>query len=213
MQLYRDLRITDLQHIERITDRADLALDGVFEVSERSGFSGDDLFPVPLVGVDGMEIVHLFITADRIHIGIKTFTRGKTICVERHALPFCKRMYDDGISARFLHVKTNGTFHTAQVVVQSRFGVNEKRGGNTLQIEHEAKSFFKGTLEHTDGILCIIHTEGRLITLRHNYFTHKDKSSNVFTKIYYSIAPYPLFVKKISPLQKGMPGKNLLFST
>ena len=39
----------------------------------------DDFFPVPLVYKDRVDVIRVFISADRIHIGIQTFTVVETV--------------------------------------------------------------------------------------------------------------------------------------
>ena len=55
---------------------------------------GDDLFPVPLVDIDGVQVVEILIAADRVHIGVDAMSRLDAVLTERHSLPFCKRLYD-----------------------------------------------------------------------------------------------------------------------
>ena len=52
----------------------------------------DDLFPVPLVYIDRVDIVGDFIAADGVHIGVKSFAVCKAVFLERVALPLCKRL-------------------------------------------------------------------------------------------------------------------------
>ena len=85
-----------------------------------------------------MEIVHLLIASDRVHVGIETLARGKSVGMQRHALPFRQRMDDDGIPARFFDIKTNRTLHPVQVVVQSGIRIDEKRRRYPLEIQHIA---------------------------------------------------------------------------
>ena len=42
----------------------------LFEELTGSLLLGDDLLPVPLIDIDGMDIIGILITADRIHVGV-----------------------------------------------------------------------------------------------------------------------------------------------
>ena len=54
----------------------------------------NDLFPVPLIHINGVDIIGILIPADGVHIGIKTLAGQETISAKSHPLPFCQRMND-----------------------------------------------------------------------------------------------------------------------
>ena len=47
--------------------------DGVLQGVQISVFSGDDLFPIPLIHIDGMDIVRLLVPAYGAHVCIQAF--------------------------------------------------------------------------------------------------------------------------------------------
>ena len=68
--------------------------DGLFQSLQIPLILGDDLLPVPLVYIDGVDVVGFFILADGTHVGVETLTGLKTILLQGIALPFCQRLYD-----------------------------------------------------------------------------------------------------------------------
>ena len=85
----------------------------LFEELTGSLLLGDDLLPVPLIDIDGMDIIGILITANRVHICIETFSNGETISTECHSLPLCKGMYDfQGAVILFLNAEGYGTLYT-----------------------------------------------------------------------------------------------------
>ena len=44
-----------------------------------------------------MDVVELFISSDRIHVGIETASRFYPVSAESHSLPFCQRLNDFNI--------------------------------------------------------------------------------------------------------------------
>ena len=70
----------------------------------------NDLFPIPLVNKNRMNVIRDLVAADRVHIRVEPFSMGKTIFLQRIALPLGKGLNDLGISAGlFLDVKSNRT--------------------------------------------------------------------------------------------------------
>ena len=48
----------------------------------------DDLFPVPLIHIDRVEVVKRFIPPDSVHICIQSLAGVESVAMERIALPF-----------------------------------------------------------------------------------------------------------------------------
>ena len=66
---------------------ADNGLHRVLQVVQVPVPGGDDLFPVPLVHIDGVEVVGDLVPADGIHVGDQTFPHREVVVVQGHALP------------------------------------------------------------------------------------------------------------------------------
>ena len=84
----------DTERVVRLADRAHDVAHGALEIGNVPVLSRDDLFPVPLVDVDGVEVVDLLVTADGVHVGEKSLAGVKLIALERQALPLGQRMHD-----------------------------------------------------------------------------------------------------------------------
>ena len=93
-------------------------VDSTLEGIQGTLFTSNDLFPVPLVNIYGMDIVGLLITANGAHVGVKTFSCGKTVFLECIAFPFCERLYNLSFSGVLVFdIKGYGTFDSVQIIV------------------------------------------------------------------------------------------------
>ena len=116
--MFRGIRIFVPDLMLHMLDDLKDCIHGLLQGFNGALFFGDDLFPVPLVYIAGVEIIQLLITADRVHIGVKTFARLKIILLQRHALPFCEGMDNlDGLAGHACKVELHRAFHAAQVVI------------------------------------------------------------------------------------------------
>ena len=109
-----------------------------------SVFLRDDFFPVPLIHIDGMEIVQFFIAPDRVHIRVKSGARLEVVLAESHPLPLGKRLHD--LNFLFTHIldcKTYCTFYTVEVIVQSCLRSHEQRCGNASQLQSVCQFLLK----------------------------------------------------------------------
>jgi hypothetical protein len=99
-------------------------------------FFGDDLFPVPLVYVNGVDIVQIFIPADCYHICVKTLSVRKSVFFQCVAFPFGKGVYDLGVASfdRF-DIKTYRAFYTIKVVIKAGFRGYKCRGGYSEKVQ------------------------------------------------------------------------------
>ena len=65
----------------------------IFKRIQRAVLPGNDLFPVPLIHVDGVDIVGDLIPADGAHVRIKPFALPEAVFFQRVALPFGKGLH------------------------------------------------------------------------------------------------------------------------
>ena len=86
---------------------------------------GDDLFPVPLVHVDGVDVVGVLVAADRHHVGVQAFTYAESVFSQRVALPFGQGMDDFCHLAGFFDVKRDRALHAIEIVIESGFGADK----------------------------------------------------------------------------------------
>ena len=132
-ETHGQLRVENLDAREGVADRLNNACDRLLEVVDRAGFGRDDLFPVPLVDVNGVQVIHFFITADGVHIGIKALARLKAVFVKGEPLPFGERVDDLCLRPGFENIKRDGAFNAVEVVVDAGRGIDEQRRGNPLE--------------------------------------------------------------------------------
>ena len=57
------------------------ALHGVLEYLKASVFLPEHTFPVPLVHIEGVEVIRRLVAADCVHIGVEAFARLKAIAL------------------------------------------------------------------------------------------------------------------------------------
>ena len=97
--------------------------------------TGDRFFLVPLVHIDRVEVVQLFVAPDRIHIRIQAAAGFDSVLAERVALPFGQRLHDLGrLLVHIFQRETDPSFAPAQVVVQTGSREHEKRCRDTPQL-------------------------------------------------------------------------------
>ena len=69
-------------------NRAADGADGRLQIIKRTVGRCDDLFPIPLIDINRMQVIHFLVAADGIHIRIQSLARLKTVFIERHPFPF-----------------------------------------------------------------------------------------------------------------------------
>ena len=84
----------------------------VLQKVQRALVSGDDLFPVPLVHIDAVQVVQFFIAADGVHVGDKALAGAEAILVQGIALPFCQAVNDLGLLVQAGNIERDRAFHT-----------------------------------------------------------------------------------------------------
>ncbi len=67
---------------------------GLFQEIQAPLLPGNDFFPVPLIHVDGMDVVRLFIPADCAHVRIEPFSVGKSVLFQCKPFPLGQRMHN-----------------------------------------------------------------------------------------------------------------------
>ena len=123
-------------------------------------FPADDLFPIPLIHVDGVDIVGLFVAADRDHIRVESFTHGKTVFIQGIAFPFGEGVDDFRHLAGFLDIEGNRPLHAVQVVVEPGFGADEQRSGDAAEIQPFRKEILEEVLDSLNCDLGLVKIQG-----------------------------------------------------
>ena len=87
IQFHPQLGIPDMQPVIGVADRPDDGPDDQLQVFQISVFPGNNFLPVPLVYVDGMDIIQIFIPADGVHICVQAIAYTEMIPLQRKTLP------------------------------------------------------------------------------------------------------------------------------
>ena len=105
--------------LHRLQGAVDLA-DRILEIVEGSVFFTYGLFPVPLVYVEGMEVVEILKRADGVHVGVEAIAGRYVVGSEFHPFPFCEGMHHFGAPAiESLYGEAYRVFHAVKVVVDA----------------------------------------------------------------------------------------------
>ena len=147
---------------------------GVLEIVEIAVLLADDLFPVPLVHIDRVDIVeHRLVAPDGVHIGVKALALIEVILAQRPALPLCQRLYD--LALRAVHggdIEGDRTFDAVQVIVQAGIGAHEQRRGYALEIQRRAQILLKAPLDKFDGSLRLVDVQPGRVPLGNDAAAH-----------------------------------------
>ena len=106
--------------MEPVVGIADCPNDGIYnelQIVQVPVFAGNDLLPVPLIHINGVDIVELLVPADGVHIGVQSITYGKAVALQSQSLPFCQRMDHLSFFAHGRNVEGDRTLVAVQVVV------------------------------------------------------------------------------------------------
>ena len=88
--------------------------------------------PVPLVDVDGMDVVDLIVRTDGVHVGVKSRSGSESVVRQCHALPLCKALNDfHGGLPHIAHVETHRPLDAVQVIVDSAIRLHEQCRSDT----------------------------------------------------------------------------------
>ena len=126
---------------------------GILEVLLGALFTGDDLFPVPLVNEDRVGVIGIVITADSLHVGVDTLAGLVTVAVESHSLPFSQGLNDLGLAVYFLDVEIDLALNTVEVIVDSAALSYNKRSGHTVKGEYDRQCLLEDVLDVLDCVL------------------------------------------------------------
>ena len=143
------------------------------QIVHRPVFQVDDFFPVPLVHVDGVQVVHVLIPADGVHVGVQAVAHVEIIALEGLTLPLGQGVDHLCLGAGGLDAEADGAFHAVQVVVQAGGRFHEQGSGHTAEIQLAGQHVGEQTLGHADGQLGVIGIQSRAVALRDIYRIHR----------------------------------------
>ena len=102
-----------------------------------------------------MEVVCFLVTADGVHIGVKTLSGLIIIAAESPSFPLCKGMYYFHDLTGLAHVKGNGALGAVEVIVKTGVLSDKKGSRHTGKIKGLCKLTLEKILDLLYGHLCL----------------------------------------------------------
>ena len=155
-QLCAQLGVADVESVVGGADGLDDGPDNQLQEIQIPVFRGDDLLPVPLVHVDGVDVVQFLVPADGVHIGVQAVAHGEMIPLQSQPLPLGQGVHHLGISSYRGDVEGNRTLIAVQVVVQAGVFGDEQGSGDPLQIQRVGELILEGGFDVGDGSLGVV---------------------------------------------------------
>ena len=150
----RDVREGAVRHGLGSQQGAVDAADDVVKEVHRAILRADGALPVPLIDVERVDVVQLFVGADSVHVRVEPLAGRDTVSSQLHALPLGQRVNYLGASvAHVFDGERYGALHAVEVVVQARIGKDEERRRDASEAEGLGEFGLEGLLEQLDGVL------------------------------------------------------------
>ena len=175
-QLGAQLGEADVQAVVGVADGTHDGADDELQEVQIPVFPGNDLLPVPLIDVDGMDVVQRFVPADGVHVGVQAISNGEIVALEGEALPFCQRMHHLSVHAHGGNVKGHRPLVAVQVIVQAGAFGDEQGRGDALQVQRLGKFLLERLLDIGNGALGVVGVQHRLVVFGNVNFVHKTAS-------------------------------------
>ena len=132
----------------------------------------DDFFPVPLVHIDGVEVVQVLVAADGVHVAVQALAHAEVVVLQGLALPLCQRLHHLCLNAAVLDVEGDLALHAVQIVVQAGGSLQKQRCRHTVQVQGGAQRVGEQALHGANGALGIVQVQRGLIVLRNDGLAH-----------------------------------------
>ena len=187
-----------VQHGLRLQHGGVDARGGALEVGLVALCAGDDLFPVPLIDVDGVEVVGLLIAADGVHVRVEAAAGRVAVLAEGEALPLGQRLHHLDLHAGIVvAVEGHLALHAAEVVVEAGVPAHEQRRGHARQIERGGKLLLKAVLEYLDRLLRFQQRQFALVALgadvfhrRSSFFVQCPRQAREYGQLSHALCPF-----------------------
>ena len=128
---------------------------------------GHHPLPVPLIHVEGVDVVQLLIRADSVHVGVDAIAGLDAVLRKGQTLPFGKRMhYLAYLPVHILHRETHGALDAVQVVIDAGALTHEQRSRHTAQAQLGGKVHLEEILDLLDGAFRLTRVQQRGIVIR-----------------------------------------------
>ena len=131
-QICAKLRKAHMESVVGVADGPDNGPDDELQKIQIPVFPGNNLLPVPLVHIDGVDIIQVLIPADGVHIGIQAVAHGEIVSFQGQTLPFCQGVDNLGIDSNGGDVKGYRPLIAVQVVVEAGIFRDKQGSGDTL---------------------------------------------------------------------------------
>ena len=132
----------------------------VAQESKRAVLLADDSFPIPLVDVERVQIVQLFVGTDGVHVRIDARSRLYAVVGKSQTLPFSKRMHHLCLLvAEVFDGERNGTLHAVKVVVDAETLQNEEGSGDAAQMQLSGKVLLEEVFYQFDALLGLVYVK------------------------------------------------------
>ncbi len=119
-----------------------------------------------------MEVVHLLVAADGVHIGEQTLAGLEVVALQRQTLPLGQRMHHLSLCAHIGDIKGHGALHAVEVIVQTRILIHKQGSGNAPQIQRLPQIHLEIALDELDCALHLIGRQRRFVPSRDRHFAH-----------------------------------------
>ena len=131
-------------------------------------FLTDDLLPVPLVHIDGVEVVHVLVAADSVHVAVEALAHAEAVVLQGLALPLGQRLNDLHLDAAVPGVEGDLPLDAVQIVVQAGRSLDEERCRHAV----ETQGVSEQPLHGADGALGVVQVQRGRVVFRNDDLAH-----------------------------------------
>ena len=135
-------------------------------------FLTDDLLPVPLVHIDGVEVVHVLVAADGVHVAVEALAHAEAVVLQGLALPLGQRLNDLHLDAAVLGVEGDLPLDAVQIVVQAGRSLDEERCRHAVEVQRGAQGVGEQPLHGADGALGVVQVQCGCVVCRNDDLAH-----------------------------------------
>ena len=155
-------------NVQRIIGLADGSHNGphrLAQIALRPILTKDDLFPVPLIHIDGVEVIHHLIPPDGVHVGEEALAGVELIALQSQPLPLGQRVDHLPGGVYVGDIEGDRALHAVEVVIQPRIFFHKQWGGDPPQIQGIAEIHLKIALDKLNGPLHFIDRQRGFVAL------------------------------------------------
>ena len=138
-----------------------------FEAVERALCGGDYRLPVPLVNIQRVQVVKLFVGPYGVHVGVYAVVRLYGVVGKGEPFPFRQRVYNLRLGvAEVFDGERHGAFHTVQVVVYAESLEHEQRCRDAAQPQLGRQVGLEELFYQLYPLFGLPHVQQRLVAFR-----------------------------------------------